>query len=136
VRTLIAFLFIAFIVSVAHGAQPGITIPEGTSEYGPVAVTTLHRFAGLYVERTSSSFAKGTFKLFHSTDGGKTFPGDTGNSGTEKPFCKFTHLGGAPVTQTFGADCPKPEGTTHIKARAIVEGGSITLASQPNLRSR
>jgi hypothetical protein len=113
--------------ALAYGAQ-SITIPEGSSSYGPVSVTTLHRFAGLYIERTSSSFTKATINLFHSTDGGKTF--------AVQPFCRFTHLGGGTATQTFGADCPKPSEATHVTATVLVEGGSITIAKQPNLRSR
>jgi hypothetical protein len=124
---LLKVLLLLLLASPLFAAQ-SITIPEGTSSYGPVSVTTLHRFAGLYIDRTSSSFTKATISLFHSTDDGKTF--------ASQPFCKFTHLGGGTATQTFGADCPKPEGTTHITATALVEGGSITIAKTPNLRSR
>ncbi len=118
------------------GAAQSIIIPQGVSEYGPVSVTTLHRFAGLYLESTSSAFTLATFKLFHSTDGGKTFPGDTGDVKTERPFCKFVRLGGDTDAMTFGADCPMPKGSTHVKARAIVEGGSVTIAKPPNINSK
>jgi hypothetical protein len=122
------------VASTVHGAQV-FSIPEGKTVYGPVAVTTLHRYAGLVIEPTSSAFTKGTFNLFHSLDGGKTFPGDTGDPKTERPFCKVVYLSSA-IIKPFGGDCSKPVGTTNIKAVAIVEGGPITIAKLPNLRSR
>jgi hypothetical protein len=125
-----------FLASLTYAGEARPPIPQGPTELESVPITALHRFAGLYIERTSSNFTKVTVKLFHSTDDGVTFPGDTGNPKTEQPFCKFVHEGGGDENITFGADCPKPEGTTHIKGLAVVDGGSISISRAPDLRSR
>jgi hypothetical protein len=124
IKITIAFLLVA---SLAYGAQPGITIPVGTSEYGPVAVQTLHRYAGLSIEPTSSAFTRATINLFHSTDKAQTF--------AAIPFCRLVYSSSVAL-KPFAGDCSKPAGTTHIKAVAILEGGSLTIAKTPNLRSR
>ena len=126
---ILALLLVSFLraLIVVHAGQV-FTIPEGVTEYGPIPVQALHRFAEMsFVRSSKSGYTQATFTFFHSTDGGKTF--------ASQWFCLGVHTPDS-TTDTISRTCPYPPGTTHIKVVADVEGGSIVIQKTPNVRSK
>ena len=111
------FLLVALPV---YAAQV-ITIPQGTTNFGPISVKVVHRYVDFIIERAPSYTnpnIKATVSIYASLDG-KTF--DT------LPFCGFTMQGGANIPIT-DVGCSLPTATTHIKGSVVVTGGSITIS--------
>ena len=129
-KILIAFLLLA---SVAHGAQ-SITIPQGTTIYGPVSVNMLHRRTALDFRRTNTNFTrlKVIFEYSESGSGGPWLRLSNG-----APYCAL-EAAGLPLVEDIQIDCPFPKDSkpTHVRAIAEAIGGSVTLVALPNLRSK
>jgi hypothetical protein len=136
INSLLALLIMA---QAAFGAQV-ITIPEGTTIYGPISVSVFNRYARFELDRSkwTDPNIKLSAVMTRSTDGGKTFllPSVW--------LCAFESQGGpiisnkpnptpTPITRR---NCQLPEGTTNIRVTTTVAGGSITLGSIPKLETR
>ena len=108
------------------GAQK-ITIPVGTTPFGPIAVSALHKFAEFTFDRSlwtnPNSFLDAT--MDDSIDKGVTWAW----------MCNFKSRGGPTKSGSTitSAPCEMRKGATHIRGTAIVTGGEIVLKAPPNI---
>jgi hypothetical protein len=134
VRALIAFLLCLFLMpSLTYGAQKDVTVPQGTTVYGPFAWNVLHRRGELSFVRTGMTATGATFTFGYSPDGGTTWLGETSPF-----FCRVVMTAQVNPTNLYSADCPLPIGAiaTHLRVTAVVVGGTITISSAPTVRSK
>lgn len=125
-KTLIAFLLLC---STALAGQSGITIREGTFEFGPISVSVLNRYARFELDRPTNPAIRVSGVLFASKDGGKTFLSDW--------TCKFSGTGTTrDIGPVIGTTCQFPHDTTHIKGSLTVAGGSITISRAVLLKGK
>lgn len=125
-KTLITFLLMT---SLAYGAQ-SITIPEGTTTYGPIPFNSADRFGEMVFTRNTSTFKLLTINLYFSEDW-------NGKTGTWQWYCRIVHPGAA-QNGIISAGCSMVAGKkpTHIKADAVAEGGSVVITAAPTMRSK
>jgi hypothetical protein len=117
-------LFFLLIAQPLLAAQT-VTIKEGTTNFGPVAVSGLHRFANFSIDRWSNPAITLSGVVQYSTDGGKIY----------LDLIKFTAVGSSSI-EGIAAGRSLPPGTTHIKGSITLVGGSITLSRQATFESR
>jgi hypothetical protein len=107
-----------------HSAQV-ITIPEGTSAYGPWAMNQLHRISQVSIERTSNAFTNLTVTFEYSPDKQNTWIW----------YGTTVFPGGGPLTARLGSLKQLPTGVTATHIRIIVNlvGGSMTVKQIPTV---
>jgi hypothetical protein len=135
VKTLISFFFLA---SLAYGAQ-SITIPIGTTVYGPVSLdTALHKFGELRFSAPTwtNPAIKMTAVIDYSDDGRKTWKFLCGFKAEGMPggpprarWCPLYDL----IQVDDGKQAQRSRNATDIRATVTVTGGSITISAIPNL---
>jgi hypothetical protein len=119
VKTLILF---CLLTGFAYGAQSTV-IKEGSTTYGPIAMSQLHRVSQISFTRTSNAFTSLTILFEYSPDKGANWIW----------YGTTVFPGGGPLTAPLGSLKQLPNGViaTHIRVTALAVGGSITLQKDP-----
>jgi hypothetical protein len=124
-----AFIFMLLLIPLAvHAAQKTITIPVGTTIYGPISLNSAHRFTDVSIDRSLWTDPARVMQIVIelSTNGG--------------PWiwqCAATSRGGAAPSQRTFIPCDLPTGSNRqVRAVVTVEGGEITLGIAPSLGGR
>lgn len=121
-----ALTILLFWAALAHGAST-VTVPEGTTTYGPFSIGSLDNAMEIQLEPVSATFTTATFYIDMSEDKGKTWIGG---------ICVGQML---PTLSKFhGGECPVPLNLTptHFRVRVVLVGGSLTIAKIPNINSK
>jgi hypothetical protein len=129
-------IMLALLIAAVNAAQPGIVIPEGKTEFGPIRINSLHRFGNLGFDRATSFsdpnvVAKATISW--SFDDGKTYPFQCGIMFRGGPDANGQIIPASSILCQLPDELPPP---THIKGVVVVTGGSIALTKSPGLGSR
>lgn len=114
-------LFLLF-PSMVWSAQK-VTIPVGTTIYGPITTTKANKYCSVSIDRSlwTDPNTVLTGSLEYSTDGGKTFVSRYG----------FIAVGGGDTSQPTTITAPQVTNATHVQVRVTVTGSAISATVPP-----
>lgn len=124
-----AFIALLLLVTVAdaYSAQ-SITIPSGTTTYGPFSVNAIERRTDMTIVATTNAFTLMTIDFEYTPDKGSTWI----------RYGESVFLGGLPVPTPLGSFKRLPEGVTatHIRIITTLIGGDVTISAAPTVSMR
>jgi hypothetical protein len=123
----ILLLALLLIAAPAFGAAT-ITIPVGTTNFGPLSVNVADKYSDFSFDRTLWTDPAVTLaaNIEQSFDSGKTWGF----------FCGFHAQGGVTETPTTRIVCSISPGATHVRGNVVVTGGTITLPKPSDFHTK